>query len=495
MAKPLNILLATSEVAPLAKTGGLADVCDALPKSLVALGHRVDVILPFYREVRKGEPTVQPLVDPLQIDLRGRETTGRLLAAKIDRPWRPLLVEQEEFFDRDGLYTDPVTGKDYPDNPARFTFFAKAVLAAMQAADKPYDVVHANDWQGALVIAYLAKYAGDDPKLKQAATVFTIHNLGYQGIFPPAEGAVFDLDAAFHPEEFEFFGKWNLLKGALVNADQLTTVSMKYAKEIQTEELGFGLHGVLSARAERLTGITHGVDAAVWDPNVDPYIAAPFRAGKMAGKQKCKKDLLDAFGISDEWIKKPVLGFIGRLIEQKGLDLVSAIIEDILAHNFLLVLLGTGEKKYESMLSDLQQRFPEKIGVHIGFSEKLAHQIVAGSDLLLLPSIYEPCGLPQMYAHKYGTLPVVRATGGLDDTVSGWTKGKRNADGFKFVDPEPEALLKTLADAAMLYDDKERWNKLVTAAMKLDHSWEKAADKYLRLYQRAMRLKKGTPEA
>jgi len=490
MAKPLNILLVTSEVTPLAKTGGLADVCDALPKSLTALGHRVDVILPFYREVRKHEPTVQPLVDPLSFTLENRDVTGRLFAGKIDRPWRPLLVEQDAYFDREGFYTDPVTGQDYPDNAERFTFFAKAVLAAMRAAERPYDIVHANDWQGALVVAYLRKFAGDDPQLSRAATVFTIHNLGYQGIFPREQGGVFELDDAFHPDEFEFFGKWNLMKGALIHADQLTTVSMKYAKEIQTEELGFGLNGVLSARADRLTGITHGVDAASWNPAADPLIAAPFQPGKLGGKQKCKKDLLDAFGIGAEWMKKPVLGFVGRLIEQKGLDLITAIIEDILAHDYLLVMLGAGDKKYESVLLDLQKRFPEKVGVHIGFSEKLAHQIVAGADLLLQPSIYEPCGLPQMYAHKYGTLPVVRATGGLDDTVNGWAKGKRNADGFKFVNPDPESLLKTLADAAMLYGDKPRWNKLVDTAMKLDHSWEKAADKYVRLYQRAMKAKK-----
>lgn len=490
MAKKLRILFVTSEVTPLAKTGGMADVCDALPKFLAKAGHEVDVIMPCYRSVKNlGIPT-ETVLDSFAVQMGDQEMTGRLLTAKIDRPWRPLLVEQEELYDRDGLYTDPVSGQDYPDNARRFGFFAKAVLAALKNAKKPYHLVHAHEWQGALVVVYLKKFAGDDPRLNAPATVFTVHNMGYMGLFTPEQGAIFDLPpAAFVPEDMEFFGKWNLLKGGLNHADFLTTVSEKYAKEIQTEEFGFGLQGILQSRADRLAGITHGVDYAFWNPATDPYLVAPYGPGKLAGKQKCKEDLLAVFGIGKEWVKKPIAGFIGRLVEQKGLDLIMPIIEDLLAHGYILIFLGAGEKKYEAALRDLQARFADRVGVHIGFSEELAHKVEAGADLLLVPSLYEPCGLSQMYSQKYGTLPVVRATGGLDDTVSGWAKGKRNANGFKFTEKDPEALLRTLADAALLYDDKKRWKKLVDAAMELDHSWESVAKKYERLYAKALKAK------
>lgn len=490
MAKKLRILFVTSEAAPLAKTGGMADVNDALPKYLAEAGHDVDVIMPYYRTTKNLKLPTETVLDSFAVHLGGKETTGRLLTAKIDRPWRPLLVEQDELYDRDGLYTDPVTGQDYPDNAARFAFFAKAVLAAMKGAKKPYHLVHAHEWQGALAVVYLKKFAGDDPKLSAPATVFTVHNMGYMGLFTPEQGAIFDLPPdAFTAEDMEFFGKWNLLKGGLKHADYLTTVSEKYAKEIQTEEFGFGLQGMLQDRAGRLTGITHGVDYTNWNPQTDRYIAVNYGPGKMAGKQKCKEDLLATFGIDQTWAKKPVAGFIGRLVEQKGLDLIMPIVEDMLAHGYNLVFLGAGEKKYEAALRDLQTRFPDRVGVHIGFSEELAHKVEAGVDLLLLPSLYEPCGLSQMYSQKYGALPVVRATGGLDDTVSGYAKGKRNANGFKFAEKSPEALLRVLADAAQLFDDKKRWKKLVEAAMTLDYAWENVAKKYERVYAKALKAK------
>jgi starch synthase len=490
MAKKPRVLFVTGEVTPLAKTGGMADVCDAIPKYLVNAGCEVDVIVPLYREIKTAKLKFEPVVDEFRVTVGGREVSGRLLTTKLNRPWRPLLVAQDEYFDRDGLYTDPAARRDYPDNAERFAFFGKAVLAAIQATGAKYDIVHAHEWQGALAVIYLKKFAAESELFAGPATVFTIHNLAYQGAFDAAQGAVFDLPEAFTADELEFFGKWNLVKGALVHADFLTAVSEKYAAEIQTDELGFGLQGVLRARAERLVGITHGVDDAEWNPATDPYIAKPYDAANLAGKLACKKDLLATFGIAEVWIKKPVIGFVGRLIEQKGLDLIMAVIEDILAHGFTLVLLGTGQAKYENALKDLRARFPEKVGVHIGFSEELAHKIEAGADLFLMPSLYEPCGLSQMYSQKYGTLPIVRATGGLDDTVVGWAKGRRGANGFKFTDPHPEALLKVLADAAMLFDDPKRWGKLVEAAMTTDHSWEKAVKKYERLYQKAIKAKK-----
>lgn len=489
MAKQLKILFVTSEVTPLAKTGGMADVCDAIPKYLVEAGHDVDVIVPFYRAIRQMNPTTETLVERFTVPLGEAEATGAITTMPVDRPWRALLVENDSLYDREGLYTDPATGMDYPDNAKRFAFFAKAALAAMRALGKEYDIVHTHDWQGGLVVSQLRHLAGRAKALTRPATVITIHNIGYKGLFPPEAGAVFGLP----PERFvadghEYFGQWSLLKGGLLDADLITTVSTKYAKEIQTPEFGFGFEGLLEARADRLVGITHGVDYAEWDPAADPYIAANYGPDDMAGKARCKADLLATFGISADWIKKPVIAFIGRLVEQKGLELILPIVQDILAHGYQLLFLGEGAKKYEAALRDLQHEFPDSIGVHVGFSEQLAHKIEAGADLLLLPSIYEPCGLSQMYSQKYGTLPVVRATGGLDDTVKGWKKGRRRANGFKFAEKSSETLLHTLADAAMLFDDKTKWNKLVANAMAEENSWPNAIGKYERAYSKAIRL-------
>jgi len=490
MAKQLNILFVCSEATPLAKTGGMADVCDAIPTYLAKSGHQVDVMLPAYQAIDTTGVEVETLLKKIDIPLGEQTVTGSVLAAKIDRPWRALLVKQDELFDRPGLYVDPDSGRDYPDNAQRFAFFAKAAMETIKQAKLKYDVVHAHDWQGALVVSYLRKRAEQSPLWAKPATLFTIHNLGYQGLFPAEAGVYFDLPEAFASGETEFGGQWGLLKGGLVHADFISTVSEKYAKEIQTPELGFGLHEVLTARADRLVGITHGVDDTIWNPAIDPYIAEKYDAKNFQGKQTCKADLLKQFGLPLEWGHKPVLGFIGRLIEQKGLDLILAVADDMVAHGFMLVFLGTGEKKYEQALLELARRFPEAVAARIDFSEKLAHQIEAGADLLLLPSIYEPCGLSQMYSHKYGTLPVVRATGGLDDTVKGWSKNARHPNGFKFNDANPEALLKTLADAAIIYEDKKRWQKMIDNAMAVDHSWDKAVSKYVRLYNKIIREKK-----
>jgi len=490
MANKLRILFVCSEVTPLAKTGGLADVCGALPTYLAGMGHQVDVALPWYKSIDLTDAKQSVLLENLAIKHGDATVSGKVVAADVGKPWRALLVDQPDYFHRDGLYTDPLSGKDYPDNAERFSFFAKAVVATIREAKLKYDIVHAHDWQTALVISYLRKQAGDDPLLGKPATLFTIHNLGYQGLFPAEAGKWFDLPDAFNIHELEFYGQWSLLKGALKHADFISTVSVRYAKEIQTTELGFGLDDVLVARADRLLGITHGVDGGEWNPATDKHLAANYSADKPKGKAACKADLLKRFNLPAHWEKRPLLGFVGRLIEQKGLDLIMAVADDLVAHGFTLAFLGAGEKKYEGALRDLAARFPEQVGARIGFDEVLAHKITAGADLLLLPSIYEPCGLSQMYAHKYGTIPVVRATGGLDDTVSGWAKGKRNADGFKFTDPNPEALLKVLADAADLFEDAKRWKKLVANAFAMDHSWEAAAGKYDRLYRKIIRLKK-----
>lgn len=490
MARKFKILFVCSEVAPLVKTGGLADVCAVLPNWLAELGHQVEIVIPNYQAVEEQGVECEEVVKKIEVSIADRQVVGRVLAAKNDRPWRALLVDQPELFRRPGLYVDQETGRDYPDNAARFAFFAKAVIKMIQRRRVRYDIVHAHDWQTALVVTYLRLLGKNSPLLAYPASLFTIHNLGYQGLFPAEDGRYFDLPPGlFTPEQMEFHGKWGLLKGAVLHADWVSTVSARYAKEIQTKELGFGLHEVFQRRSETLAGITHGADEEEWNPATDPHIAAQYHAGDLAGKQVCKADLLRAFALPGEWGKRPVLGFVGRLIEQKGLDLILQIADDLVAHGYTMVFLGLGEKKYESALKELATRHPHFVGLRLDFDEKLAHQIQAGADMFLMPSLYEPCGLTQMYAQKYGALPVVRATGGLDDTVKGWSRKAKRPDGFKFAEAKPEALLKTLADAADLFSDRPEWEKLMKNAMELDHSWLLAARNYERLYRRMRRSK------
>jgi starch synthase len=496
MAKKQRILFVTSEVTPLAKTGGLADVCDAIPKYLAEAGHDVDVIVPMYRQIKEQNLPTETLLTTFTVPLGASKATGAIHRLTIDRPWRALAVENDELYDRASLYTDPETGLDYPDNAERFAFFAKAVLEAIKRLKLRYDIIHAHDWQGGLLISLLRKFGHKHKLWQKPATLIAIHNIGYKGIFPAEKGNVFGLPPeAFNADELEYFGEWSLLKGGIAHADYVTTVSKKYAQEIQTPEFGFGFEGMLQDRADTLVGITHGVDYETWNPATDPFIAANFSAEKMAGKAACKSDLLETFGLDSTYARKPVIGFIGRLVQQKGLDLIMAIIEDILAHGYIVIFLGEGAKQYEEGLLAAQKKFADRMAVQVEFSEEIAHKIEAGADLLLLPSIYEPCGLSQMYAQKYGTLPIVRATGGLDDTVKGWRKGTRNADGFKFTDASPEALLKVLADAAMLFEDKKRWQKLIDNAVALDHSWPKIITKYERLYAKAIRERKAAAKA
>jgi starch synthase len=297
MARKPHVLLVASEATPFAKTGGMADVCDAIPTYLAQAGCDVDVLLPYYRDAKSLGLDVEPLVPSFAVDLNGRAVEGSIVTAKVDRPWRPLLVKQDDYYDRDGLYTDPETGRDHPDNAERFAFFGHAALAAIAGLKKKYDVVHCHEWQGALALLYLRLQAADNELFAAPATVFTIHNMGYQGLFDASQGAALGLPPEwFAPEQLEFYGKWNLVKGALLHADFISTVSEKYAAEIQTDELGFGLAGVLRSRADRLVGITHGVDYSIWDPEHDRCLAATFGPGKLAGKARCKKDLLGAFG-------------------------------------------------------------------------------------------------------------------------------------------------------------------------------------------------------
>jgi len=393
-------------------------------------------------------------------------------------------VRHDPAFARAGLYQAP-TGDDYPDNAERFALFCRAVVESCRALPFRPDVLHAHDWQTALLPVYLKTTLRDDPVLQETASVFTIHNLGYQGLFDPEIlprlGLPWEL---FTPAGLEFYGKVNLLKGGLIYADLLTTVSRRYSQEIQEPEHGFGLDGVLRARRDDLYGILNGIDPEEWNPETDAFIAARYSAADPSGKARCKQDLQERFALPVR-PEVPLLGVISRLAPQKGLDLLRDILDELMRLDLQLVLLGSGEKALEAAFREAAAQHPSRLGVKIGFDIPLSHQIEAGADLFLMPSRYEPCGLNQMYSLAYGTIPVVRATGGLDDTIVQFDPETGEGNGFKFADPTPAAFLQAIRSALALFQQKPHWARLVGNAMSADFTWDRSAREYVRVYRLA----------
>jgi starch synthase len=481
--RPLRILMVASEAVPFAKTGGLADVVAALPKALGALGHDVTVVIPRYRGIGvSGPPTTSFAVamggHHYEADIFVRETSPGVRVALVDHP---------AFFDRDALYG--LGSHDYGDNPRRFAFLCLAALEFVRLEGKPVDVVHAHDWQGGLAPVYVKTRYATDPVLGGAATVFTIHNIAYQGNcsseWLPQLGLGWDL---FTTDGLEFWLHLSLLKGGIMFADLVTTVSPRYGQELMTREFAFGFEGILQHRAADLMGILNGIDADVWNPATDRYLPRTYRAEDMAGKAEAKRALLEAYGLpaEGESASRPVIAMISRMVDQKGLDLIASISEQLPHLGAAFVILGTGEPWYEEMWRSLARRFPDRIGVRIGFDEPLSHLIEAGADVFMMPSRFEPCGLNQMYSLRYGTLPVVRATGGLDDTVQNYDPASGTGNGFKFYDASGEALLGTLRWALHVYQSEpERWRQLQRAGMAVDFSWSASARAYLDAYDRA----------
>ncbi|HEY3247928.1 MAG TPA: glycogen synthase GlgA [bacterium] len=476
----MRVLFCTSEAVPFAKTGGLADVSGALPPALAAAGCDVRVVLPRYGSVplsdlrRAGSVEGQVAGTPLS----GTMYEGRLPAGDVP-VW---LVDRPDYFDRPALYGEE--GRDYPDNLARFTFFTRAVLAWAAAQAWQPDVIHCHDWQAALIPAIIA--AG---QAAPAATVLTIHNLAYQGLFPAAEFPVTGLPPSlFTMTGMEFWGQVNVLKGGLVFATLLSTVSETYAKEIQTPEYGAGLDGVLRDRRADLFGILNGVDYRAWDPAVDPLIPARYSTADLRGKADCKRALQEEFGLRAD-PRAPVIGMVTRLVDQKGLDLVAAAIDEFLAAGAQFVLLGTGEPVYHQRFADFAASHQDQVGVRLGFDNRLAHWIEAGADMFLMPSRYEPSGLNQLYSLRYGTVPVVRRTGGLADSIIDATPAALadgTANGFVFDDATPAALLAAVRRALAAFADPAVWARIVGAGMRADFSWAKAAAQYRRLYELAV---------
>jgi starch synthase len=483
----VKVLFASSEIAPFAKTGGLADVCEALPKALVSLGAAPTLVLPLYRTVKEGGWGLELVLEDLPVRVGGAEITADIHQGWLTEEIPIFFVQRDEFFDRSFLYGTPKG--DYIDNAQRFCFFPRAVFALSKALNRRWDIIHCHDWQTALIPAYLKTVFADDPFWARTKTVLTVHNLGYQGVFPAEAFSLLGLPARiFSVEGLEFWGKVNFLKGGIIFADRITTVSPTYAKEIQTPEFGYGLEGVLKARASKLTGILNGVDYSVWNPADDPYLEAHYSSDDLQGKRRCKKELLAHCQLSDDLLERPLLGMISRLAGQKGVDILSQVVDRVMAYGAGLVILGNGEKKYERLLVHMAQRYPQQMAVRIAFDESLAHQIEAGCDIYLMPSLYEPCGLNQMYSLRYGTLPVVRRTGGLADTVVEVDPKKKKGTGFQFIDYHPDALWKAIEKALQCFANKELWHQLVKKAMAQDFSWSRSAGEYLKLYKR---LRKG----
>ncbi len=482
----MRILFATAEAVPFAKTGGLADVSNALPRALRALGHDAALILPCYRHVRDKAP--EPVEDTgidVSVPVDGKPQTARLLRTALPDPAVPVwLLDHPGYYDRELLYGKPEG--EYADNAERFVFFARAALAAAKALGWRPDIYHCNDWQTSLVPVYLECLLHDDRFYHGARSLLTIHNLAYQGLFPAAAFALTGLDHGhFNWRELEFHGKLDLLKGGLVYADALSTVSTRYAKEIQTDEFGCGLDGVLASRADDLFGIINGIDYAVWDPSTDPLIPATYSPDDTAGKAACKRALQRECGLPAS--DAPLVGMVSRLDKQKGLDIISEVLDDLLALGIQFVLLGTGNEQYHKQFQAFAAKYPAQCSANITFDNALAHRIEAGSDLYLMPSRYEPCGLNQLYSLRYGAVPVVRKTGGLADTITNCTPtalAKETANGFSFESYKPRALLAAMRRAVKLFADKRAWRRLMLAGMRQDWSWARSARQYQALYER-----------
>ena len=474
--------MAASEVAPLAKTGGLGDVLGTLTVALEHLGHDPCVIAPAYRTALEERSTLTETGLTLSVPIGERQEEAAVLKAVIGKNVPAYLIRADKYFDREGLYG--TADGDYPDNAERFIFFSRAALELLRR--RPVDVLHCHDWQAALAAVFMKIQPERYPEAASVKTIFTIHNLGFQGVFPQSVWPLLELAPSyFTPQFLEYYGNINFLKGGLLCADKITTVSPSYAREILSPEQGFGLEGVLHDRAADLVGILNGVDYQQWNSWTDPYLACHYSENTLSLKQHCKRALQRAVGLPDAG-NTPLMATISRLTSQKGFDLVERIFDLLMERQVQVVLLGSGEARFERFLQTAAARYPGRVAVEIGFNEPLAHQIEAGADLFLMPSLYEPCGLNQMFSLKYGTIPVVRAVGGLKDTVQDYDAANQTGTGFVFEEYAAPALLTAIDRALAAYRDETAWSALKRRAMQMDFSWDRSAKLYSNLYQQLL---------
>ncbi len=477
----MNILMAASEMAPYCKTGGLGDVICALPRALAREGARVSVILPLYRAVDRAAYGLKPVGKQLAVGMGSRTESCRILRASLEEAVDVYFVDHPGYFDREELYGPP--GQAYPDNDERYIFFSRVVVElATNLRPRPH-VIHCHDWQTGIVPSYPANLFRYERSLNNVATVFTIHNIGYQGIFPRQSLELTGLAPdVFTPEGLEFWDRVNLMKAGIVFADALTTVSQGYAREIQTPEFGFGLDGVIRKFQHKLFGIMNGADYELWDPATDCHLPANYSPAKPAGKQRCKRALQEELGLEPD-PGLPLLGMVSRLAEQKGVELLIESAERLLGHELQIVVLGVGSERLEHDLRELAVRFPGRFAAVTEFNVRLSHLVEAGADIFLMPSRYEPCGLNQIYSLKYGTIPVVRATGGLDDSVVDVRIDPEAGTGFKFQDYSAGSFAATVEEAVDWFRDRRReWKKLMANAFAQDFGWQVSARRYLEVY-------------
>ena len=469
--------MVTPEAHPFAKTGGLAEVAAALPAALVRLGHAVTLVLPRYRA---ATPDLSP-VQTLDLPMGSRSIRIGFVEQPMPDGVRAVLVDAPELFDRPGLYG--ADGRDYPDNALRFAVLSRAALEYARLQGERLDIIHAHDWQTGLVPVYQKMHLSGDPVVGGVPTVFTIHNLAFQGIFSRGSLDVVGLGwEVFNPEALEFWGNVSLLKGGVNFSETITTVSPTYARQILTPEYGFGFDGILRRRSEDLVGILNGIDTVRWNPAADPF-APRYGPDGLGGKREAKRALLQAVNLptDEEALARPVVGLISRLTDQKGFDLIGAAAESLLSLNAVWVMLGSGERQYEELWRGMAARHPERVAASIGFDERLAHMIEAGADMFLMPSRFEPCGLNQLYSLRYGTVPIVRGTGGLEDTVVDADEPAGN--GIKFADYTPAALVSAVRRALDLFGRPGAWEALQKRGMARDSSWDVSAREYVKVYR------------
>ncbi|MGA1825581.1 MAG: glycogen synthase GlgA [bacterium] len=482
--KKLKILFAASEIAPLAKTGGLADVAGSLPAALAALGHEVKAVMPFYKMVKQNAQSIKNIKKKIEVPIANRIEIAAIDSTVISDNVETFLIRNDNYYGRDGLYQN--AEGDYKDNAERFIFFSRAILEMVKTINFKPDIIHCNDWQTGLIPTYLKTLYRDEAMLNRIATIFSIHNLGYQGLFWALDMPLSNLPwDVFTPEGLEFYGKISYLKAGIVYSDLISTVSKGYSNEIQTPEYGLGMEGVLQYRKDDLYGILNGADYQNWSPKKDQYIAAKYDEKNLDNKLKCKMDLLKEYNLKAT-ANVPVIGMISRLADQKGFDILTEKLNEIMKLNIRLVLLGTGDKKYHDLFTNLAKKYPQKLGVKLAFDNTLAHKIEAGSDMYLMPSKYEPCGLNQIYSLRYGTIPIVRATGGLDDTIIDLRKNPTKGNGFKFSHYTGNDLLKAVKDAVAAFRNQETWKSYMVRCMGMDYSWKKSAKEYINIYKKAI---------
>ncbi|MCD6165345.1 glycogen synthase GlgA [candidate division KSB1 bacterium] len=487
MVTPCSVFFLSSEIAPFAKTGGLADVAGSLPKALKELGHEIRLFMPRYRCINERKFILRDVIrlKNLEIPLGNKKVKVDIKSSFIpNTKVQVYFLDYKPYFDRNELYVDPVTKTDYKDNDERFILFTRTALEMLKLLHWQPDIIHCNDWQTGLIPLYLKTIYSEDEFFRNVKTLFTIHNIGYQGNFDKSAVSKANLpESLFYPlSPIEFYGKFSFLKAGLEYADKINTVSPTYAQEIQQgPEYGHGMEGILRRRRKDLHGILNGVDYSEWSPDVDKYIPFQYDSNQLDKKLENKKALLEECKLSfDEGT--PLIGSISRLADQKGFDLIAEIIDKVMKLDLHYLLLGTGDQKYHRLFNKIAKKYPQKISVQLKFDNRLAHLIEAGSDMFLMPSKYEPCGLNQLYSLRYGTIPIVRATGGLADTVVDFNPETKTGTGFVFKNYDSAELLQAIKRAIDVFADKPTWTQLVRTAMEQDFSWKTSAKEYTKLY-------------